>query len=230
MPIYRLSDDVVFPPAALADAETGILAVGGDLSPQRLMLAYSMGIFPWYDEETNPILWHAPRERMVLEPHALHVGRSLKKRLRKAPFELRWDTAFSQVLGYCAHVPRADQDGTWLNDDMRRAYQQLHRLGFAHSAEAWLDGRLVGGLYGVTLGGVFYGESMFALADDASKVVFVETVRALAGLGYTLVDCQIYTEHLARFGAVEWPQRRFQVALEEALAVQPSAVWPSNEP
>lgn len=212
----------------MADESSGILAVGGDLSPPRLMLAYAHGIFPWYDEETSPILWHSPSWRMVLEPGALHVSRSLRKTLRKQPFELRWNTAFAAVLEHCAGVPRPDQDGTWLNREMQQAYLELHRLGHAHSAEAWLGDRLVGGLYGVTIGGAFFGESMFSLEANASKVVFVQTVRALEARGYSLIDCQVHTDHLARFGAVEWPRARFLDALRAAIQCEPEGVWPTG--
>ncbi len=229
MPIFLLDASPVFPDPSLADAETGILAVGGDLSPRRLVAAYRQGIFPWYDEATCPILWHAPSLRFVLEPSALHVSRSLEKTLRRAPFRLTYDAAFADVLNACAEVPRPGQAGTWLNDQMKRAYGELHRRGVAHSAEAWEGERLVGGLYGVTLGGVFFGESMFARATDASKVAFVTLVRHLGALGYTLIDCQVRTEHLARFGAVDWPRERFHEALARALRIQPRCVWPGDD-
>ncbi|MCB9522519.1 MAG: leucyl/phenylalanyl-tRNA--protein transferase [Myxococcales bacterium] len=226
MPIFLLNDEVAFPPPELADDESGILAVGGDLSVARLLLAYSIGVFPWYDQEASPILWHAPAWRMVLEPAGLHRSRSLRKALRRTPLELRWDSAFERVMDHCARVPRPGQDGTWLNDDMRQAYLALHRRGFAHSAEAWRGDTLVGGLYGVTLGGAFFGESMFSLETDASKIVFARTVEALTARGYTLIDCQVYTDHLASLGAVEWPRARFSEALAEALRITPDEAWP----
>lgn len=229
MPIYLLDDALAFPDPQRADPGTGILAVGGDLSPARLVLAYSLGVFPWYDADATPILWHSPAWRFAMRPEDLYVGRSLRKTLRRAPFELRYDTAFDAVLRHCAAVPRPGQDGTWLNDEMRAAYAELHRRGFAHSAEAWRDGRLVGGLYGVTLGGVFYGESMFALEADASKVVYATLVPLLGAAGYRLVDCQVYTDHLARFGAREWPRATFLEALEDALALHPDPAWPGQE-
>ncbi len=225
MPIYLLSDDLLFPDPEKAD-ESGILAVGGDLSIARLLTAYSQGIFPWYDERTAPILWHSPPWRMVLWPHELYVSRSLRKTLRRERFEVRYNTAFAEVLEQCAKVPRPGQIGTWLNREMQRAYLELHARGHAHSAEAWLDGRLVGGLYGVTMGTAFFGESMFALETDASKVAFVHAVRQLEALGYSLVDCQVYTEHLASFGAAEIPRRDFLAALARTLAREPRAVWP----
>lgn len=228
MPIFLLNEQLVFPDPEQADDATGILAVGGDLDPARLLLAYRKGIFPWYDEAQSPILWHSPAWRMVLPPERLHVSRSLRKTMRKQPYQLRYDTAFSAVLHHCASVPRPGQDGTWLNPDMRAAYRSLHARGYAHSAEAWDGDRLVGGLYGVTLGGAFFGESMFALAPNASKIVFVTLVRALAQAGYQVIDCQVYTDHLATFGAVEWPRRRFQQALAAALHLRPAPVWPEN--
>lgn len=228
MPIYLLNDELIFPAPHQADEGTGILAVGGDLSVPRLLLAYRQGIFPWYDEDQSPILWHAPPWRMVLPPEQLHVSRSLKKRMRKAPYTIRFNTAFSAVLQHCASVPRPGQGGTWLNADMQAAYRRLHFAGHAHSAEAWDGDRLVGGLYGVTIGGAFFGESMFARATDASKIAFVTLVKALSEAGYTLVDCQVYTEHLATFGAVEWPRHRFQKALAQSIMLRPDPVWPSS--
>lgn len=215
MPIFRLDDRLAFPPPDLAD-ENGVIAVGGDLRPERLLLAYSIGIFPWYSEGL-PIIWHSPDPRMVLVPEHLHVPRSLRKTMRKRPYEIRLDSAFGQVIEACAEAPRADQDGTWITEEMKAAYRELHRLGLAHSAEAWLDGELVGGLYGVSLGGAFFGESMFARAPDASKIAFITLVQQLEAWDIHLIDCQVYTEHLARFGAREWPRDMFLAALQGAL-------------
>jgi len=214
VPVFRLDERLVFPPVELAD--DGLLAVGGDLRPERLLLAYSQGIFPWYGKNL-PILWHSPDPRMVLFPGELVVGRSLRKAIRKQPYQLRLDTAFAEVLRGCADVPRPGQRGTWLIPDMVGAYQRMHELGFAHSAEAWLGDELVGGLYGMSLGGCFYGESMFAKAPDASKIVFVALVRQLVAWGMTLVDCQVHTEHLERFGAREIPRAEFLEHLHGAL-------------
>jgi leucyl/phenylalanyl-tRNA--protein transferase len=213
--IFRLDRRMIFPPPELAE-ESGLLAVGGDLRPERLLLAYAQGIFPWYGEE-SPILWHSPDPRTVLLASEVRIGRSLAKTLRRGAYEVRLDTAFRAVIEGCALAPRPDQDSTWITPEMIDAYTELHRRGVAHSAEAWKGGALVGGLYGVSLGGVFFGESMFALAPDASKVAFVTLVRALAGWGIDLVDCQVRTDHLARFGATEWPRARFLLALERAL-------------
>lgn len=215
MPVFRLGERLVFPPPELAD-ETGLLAVGGDLAPERLLLGYSLGIFPWYSEEL-PILWHSPDPRMVLLADRLIVSRSLRKEIRRGRYQVRLDTAFEEVIVGCADTPRPGQDGTWITDDMIDAYLALHRMGYAHSAEAWLDGQLAGGLYGVNLGGVFYGESMFARASDASKVAFAVLVEQLARWQIGLIDCQVHTEHMARFGAEEWPRARFLRALHTAL-------------
>ncbi len=195
-----------------------MLAVGGDLRPERLLLAYSLGIFPWYDEDL-PILWHTPDPRAVLLPDELHVPKSLAKAMRKFPFELRLDTAFDAVISACARAYRPGQGGTWIIDEMQAAYIKLHQLGFAHSAEAWHDGELVGGLYGVSLGSIFYGESMFADQADASKIAFVTLVRQLQRWKFSLVDCQQKTEHLMRFGAVMWRRSKFQAAIARGQEV-----------
>jgi leucyl/phenylalanyl-tRNA--protein transferase len=215
VPIFRLHKELIFPDPALAH-ESGILAVGGDLSPERLLLAYASGIFPWFEDD-QPILWWSPDPRLVLEPANLHVPRSLAKVQRRGTYEIRWDTAFARVMERCASAPRPDQEGTWITEDMHAAYVRLHEHGWAHSAEAWQDGDLVGGLYGVSLGGAFFGESMFADAPDASKVAFVALVQRLRARGCDLVDCQVTTEHLRRFGAAEIPRaeylRRLRVSL-----------------
>lgn len=214
MPVFRLDDRLVFPPVHLA--EDGLLALGGDLKPERLLLAYSQGIFPWYAENL-PILWHSPDPRMVLENSELVVQRSLRKAIRRRPYELKTDTAFRDVLAGCAEAPRPGQSGTWLIPEMVEAYIKLHELGFAHSFEAWREGTLVGGLYGVSLGGAFFGESMFARAPDASKIAFTACVRQLAAWGIGLIDCQVHTEHLARFGAYEVSRLTYMELLKPAL-------------
>jgi len=216
MPVYRLGEELVFPPPQLADP-SGLLAVGGDLNPERLLLAYTLGIFPWYDEE-QPILWHSPDPRLVLLPGDLCVSRSLRRLLRRGGFEVRLDTAFPQVIRSCAETPRRDSPGTWITDDMAAAYCRLFDLGFAHSAEAWQDGELVGGLYGVSLGGCFFGESMFTRRSGASKVAFATLVQQLERWGFDLIDCQVHTDHLARFGARPWSREHFLKALAESLA------------
>ena len=215
MPVFRLDDRLVFPPVHLA--EDGLLALGGDLRPERLLLGYTQGIFPWYAENL-PILWHSPDPRMIMTTRDLVVQRSLKKAIKRQPYELKMDTAFLDVLRGCAEVPRPGQTGTWLIPEMVDAYTKLHDLGFAHSIEAWRGPELVGGLYGVSLGAAFFGESMFARAPDASKVAFAVLLAHLVRWGFELVDCQVYTEHLDRFGAVEVRRKAFLRALRAAVA------------
>jgi leucyl/phenylalanyl-tRNA--protein transferase len=207
MPVFRIPDEHLFPHPSLAEPD-GLLGVGGDLSAERLMLAYSNGIFPWYNHG-QPILWFSPDPRYVLRPEDLKISRSLRKRIRRRDFEIRLDSAFSDVLQGCKETHRPGQRGTWITPDMEAAYNELHRLGHAHSAEAWLDGELVGGLYGVSVGGLFSGESMFARRSDASKVAFVWLIRQLQEWGFSLIDCQIRTDHLSRFGAIELPRTQY---------------------
>lgn len=196
-----------FPPLDSALREpNGLLAAGGDLSPQRLIEAYSRGIFPWFNPG-EPILWWSPDPRMVLFPAELKISRSLRKTLNKRAYEIRVDTAFRQVMEACA-APR-DGHGTWITPAMIEAYAELHRQGLAHSIETWVDGQLAGGLYGVSLGRMFYGESMFSRATDASKIAFVHLVRQLQRWGFGLIDCQMKTAHLAAFGAREIPRAEF---------------------
>jgi leucyl/phenylalanyl-tRNA--protein transferase len=214
-PLYRLGRALAFPDPQ-ESLPSGLLAVGGDLSCERLLLAYSQGIFPWYSEG-DPILWHSPDPRMVLVPGALRVSHSLEKALRRGRYEVRFDTAFGDVVRACARAPRPGQDGTWITEAMQRAYTELHTRGYAHSAEAWEEGRLVGGLYGVSLGGAFFGESMFATRPDASKVAFATLVAQLVRWQFDLIDCQVHTEHLERFGAEPWPRARFLEALARTL-------------
>lgn len=215
MPVYRLPDSHHFPPAEHAEP-SGLLAVGGDLHPRRVLLAYAQGIFPWYSEG-EPILWFSPDPRYVLEPAHLHVGRSLRKRVRRGDYEVRLDTAFPEVIRACREAWRPGQSGTWITDDMETAYCALHEQGYAHSVEAWQDGQLVGGLYGVAIGRTFAGESMFAHRSDASKVAFVWLVRQLEQWGYDLIDCQIETDHLARFGALDMAREDFLDRLDAGL-------------
>ncbi len=211
MTVYRLNEDVVFPAPSEAEP-SGLLAVGGDLSPERLLLAYRYGIFPWYDEP--PILWFSPDPRMVLQPGSLHVARRLARTLRQGGFEQTLDRDFPAVIRACAEADRGDGLGTWINPEMIDAYCALHELGFAHSCETWHEGRLVGGIYGVSLGGGFFAESMFHLRRDASKTALVTLVRQLERWGFELFDCQLHTDHLGRFGAKEIPRRSFQDMLE----------------
>jgi leucyl/phenylalanyl-tRNA--protein transferase len=203
-----------FPAVSHALAEPdGLLAVGGDLSVKRLRAAYRQGIFPWYND-SQPILWWSPNPRMVLFPERLKVSRSLRKTLRKRPFQVTADQAFAQVVEACSG-PRHGEAGTWITPAMKRAYLRLHEEGLAHSVECWRDGQLVGGLYGVALGKVFFGESMFTRQTDASKVAFVYLVRQLQGWGYTLIDCQVYTTHLQSLGAETISREQFSALLDE---------------
>jgi leucyl/phenylalanyl-tRNA--protein transferase len=211
VPVRLIRGDQPLPNPEDADSR-GLVAVGGDLRPSRLLDAYERGIFPWYGEGL-PILWHSPDPRFVLEPSALVINRSLRKAIRREPYRLSFDTAFGQVIRHCAAIPRPDQDGTWITLDMIGAYEQLHAAGRAHSVEAWLGDQLVGGVYGVSVGAVFCGESMFAVAPDASKIAFTHLVTQLDRWGFELIDCQVHTEHLERFGAVEWPRARFLASL-----------------
>ncbi len=215
MPLFRLPRQPVFPDPALAEPD-GLLAAGGDLSVERLLAAYAAGVFPWYSEGL-PILWWSPDPRLVLFPAELHVSRSLLRTLRSARFQVRADTAFEQVIRRCAGQLRPGQDGTWITPEMIDAYLRLHRRGVAHSFEAWDGEGLAGGLYGVSLGAAFFGESMFADRPDASKVAFVRSVEWLAARGIQMVDCQVRTAHLQRFGAREIPRREFLARLARAL-------------
>jgi leucyl/phenylalanyl-tRNA--protein transferase len=214
--IIRRPAQFAFPDPNEADAE-GLVAVGGSLDPRRVLAAYAHGIFPWPYDARSPVLWFSPDPRMVLRPADLHVSRSLQKTIAKQPYEIRFDTSFAEVIRRCATIRRPGQRSTWITDDMIRAYERLHEMGFAHSAEAWQEGKLMGGLYGVSLGAAFFGESMFTLRPNASKIAFVHLVRQLQAWDFQLVDCQVYTEHLARFGATPWPRARFLRALEKAL-------------
>ncbi len=218
MPVYRLPrTPIVFPPAELAD-EDGLLAIGGDLSPARLLLAYRSGIFPWYNEG-QPILWHSPDPRFALVPSQIHVPRTLRPALNQRRFEVRMDTAFAAVIDACAAQQRPHQRGTWITRGMRKAYLELHRLGWAHSVEAWQGDRLVGGQYGVSIGGAWFGESMFFEVPDASKVTMVVLARWLAMRGCTLIDAQVRTENFARFGAEDWPRETYLARLAAAVAL-----------
>jgi leucyl/phenylalanyl-tRNA--protein transferase len=217
-----------FPPPAHALREPGgLLAAGADLSPDRLLMAYRQGIFPWYNIG-QPVLWWSPDPRMVLFPAEFRMPRSLVKRLRRRDYEIRIDTAFEAVMRACA-APRSDAAGTWITPDMIAAYCELHRLGHAHSIETWIDGGLAGGLYGIALGRVFYGESMFARTSDASKIALAHLVHRLQRGQFGIIDCQMNTAHLARFGAREIPRRAFSQHLAELVNYpQASDVWRSD--
>jgi len=194
--IFQLDERLVFPNPELAEPD-GLLALGGDLSANRLLLAYSHGIFPWYSDET-PILWYSPHERFVLYPAQLRISKSMRQVLRSGKFMVTVNECFEKVIDACSVVPREGQDGTWITDDMKQAYINLHKLGHAHSYEVWENKELVGGLYGVQVGRVFCGESMFSRASNASKIALITLCRR--GL-YDLIDCQVHTEHLESMGA-----------------------------
>ncbi len=216
MRIPMLNHELAFPSPERASPE-GIVAFGAEPSPERLLVAYSTGIFPWPHRDL-PLLWFSPDPRYVLVPERAHVPRSLRKRARRGEYEFRADPAFHEVMGGCSAPPRAGQDGTWITPEMIAGYEALHRRGLAHSIEAWQGGALVGGLYGVSIGRMFTGESMFARAPDASKLAFATLLGNLAAWGFAFVDCEVHTDHLERFGAEEWPRRRFLAALADALA------------
>lgn len=219
MPVFRLSSRLVFPPPDLAEPE-GLLAVGADLSPPRLLLAYSSGIFPWFNPE-DPILWWSPDPRCVLEPGEIHLSRSLVRTLRRGHFVVSSDRAFPEVIRACAEVRMGPGGGTWLSREMIAAYQQLHELGYAHSVECWQGGELVGGLYGICLGRCFFGESMFHRVTDASKVALAWLCRRMEEMGCALIDCQLPNPHLLRLGAREIPRQEFLDRLRRA-GVTPS--------
>lgn len=215
MPIFRLVEDIVFPPPDYADP-SGLIAVGGDLSSDRLLEAYRVGIFPWYSED-QPILWWSPDPRLVLDLDQFKISRSLGKTLRRRIFQVTFDRVFEEVIAACATVPREDQSGTWITPDMREAYIRLHGLGYAHSVEAWLEGKLVGGLYGVSLGKAFFGESMFHRHTDASKVALAILVEKLRSWSFHFIDAQMSTEHMCRLGGQEISRRIFLKKLQSAL-------------
>ncbi len=202
-----LGNELKFPPVESASAE-GIIAFGGDLRPERLMLAYRSGIFPWYNEG-EPIIWYSPSERMVLFLEELHISRSMQRMMRKNEFEITWNKAFEQVIEHCQNSPRKDQLGTWITDDMKRAYIKLHELGFAKSVEVWKGKELVGGIYGIDLGHIFSGESMFSKVSNTSKLAFIHLVKELQKKQYKLIDCQVYNEHLESLGAREVSRKEF---------------------
>ncbi len=198
MPLHILNSKIWFPPVEEATSE-GLLAVGGDLSIERILYAYKNGIFPWYEDEIP--LWWYPDPRCVLFPQNLKVSKSMNQLLKKNTFEFRRNTAFKQVLQQCKNIKRPNQKGTWITEDVEESYTELHKLGYVQSAEAWLNGKLVGGLYGMRLGNVFYGESMFSHENNASKFAFIKYVDYLVNEGVTLIDCQVYTTHLETLGA-----------------------------
>ncbi len=215
MPVFRLTDELLFPHPSYADPG-GLLAVGGDLSPDRLLLAYAHGIFPWFSE-LSPILWWSPDPRLVLFPHELKLHNSLKRVIRKNIYTVTIDRAFPQVIRSCAETRTDAGEETWITEEMIEAYTRLHRMGYAHSVESWESGCLAGGLYGVALGRVFFGESMFTARTDASKVAFVYLVNLLKDIGFELIDCQTETAHLKSLGAREIARKDFLSILAGAV-------------
>jgi leucyl/phenylalanyl-tRNA---protein transferase len=217
MPVEISRRDFEFPALDEAD-ESGLLAVGGDLSIERLLLAYSKGIFPWY-EDGMPILWWSPDPRMVLFPDKLIISHSLRQSIKKQQFTITIDQAFEKVIKHCSKTPRQGEDGTWITPDMRNAYIRLHKAGYAHSAEAWLEGELVGGLYGVALGKAFFGESMFHHVTNASKVALYHLVEKLRSWDFKIIDAQVYTNHLESLGGEMIPRSQYLQILEGALLI-----------
>jgi len=215
MPVYQLTEELVFPHPGLAEKD-GMLAIGGDLSPERLLLAYANGIFPWYSKG-SPVLWWSPDPRMVLFPENMKVSKSLRNKLNRKLFEVRADTAFPEVIERCASVPRKGQEDTWITEEMKQAYIDLHQSGFAHSIEAWHNGKLVGGLYGVSLGKAFFGESMFHSMTDASKICLYHLVEKVKAMDFKLIDVQQDTQHLRSLGARNIARKKFLTLLEEAM-------------
>ena len=228
-----LVDDAPFPPVAQAlRTPNGLLCAGGDLSPARILAAYRHGIFPWFSAG-EPILWWSPDPRMVLFPAEFRISRSLRKTLRNGDYTVRLDSSFAAVIDACAHTPRPGQPGTWITPEMRRAYVELHELGWAHSVETWCGGQLVGGLYGLAIGRMFYGESMFSLQTDASKIAVAHLARFLESRDFGMVDCQMRTDHLASLGARQIPRTEFlgrlKVLCGNAEHAHPTAAparWP----
>lgn len=215
MPIYRLRHAPVFPDPRKADGE-GLLAVGGDLSVPRLLNAYAQGIFPWYSEG-DPVLWWSPPERALIIPGEEHIPTRTRRAVRQGGFELRVDTAFEGVIARCASIPRGDQEGTWITEAMKRAYLELHHEGFAHSFEAWKDGELVGGLYGISLGAAFFGESMFSDRDYASRAAFQGLCEVAKDWGFHFIDGQLPNSNLLQLGAVVIPRDDYLARLAKAL-------------
>jgi leucyl/phenylalanyl-tRNA---protein transferase len=212
--LFALNEDIWFPSVEEAMSD-GLLAIGGDLKVERLLLAYKKGIFPWYDGDTP--LWWCPNPRFVLFPDDLKISKSMKNILKKNVFQFTINKAFNEVIENCKTLPRKDQDGTWIKDEVKAAYIKLHELGHAHSAEAWQNGKLVGGLYGVKLGKIFFGESMFSAESNASKFAFINYVQQLIKEGIVLIDCQVYTEHLESLGAKFIMRQQFTKIIEEFI-------------
>ncbi len=215
MPLFRLSKRLEFPPAWLARSD-GLLCIDGDLSSKRLLLAYENGIFPWFSDN-EPILWWSPDPRLVLYPGEINISRSLKKRIRQNNFSIRINHAFAQTITACAKPRKNKHEGTWLVDEMIEAYIDLHTLGYAHSIETWREDKLVGGLYGISIGGSFFGESMFSDESDASKIALVALATHLKENQFDIIDCQVTTDHLMKMGAVEISRNAFLDTIQESV-------------
>jgi leucyl/phenylalanyl-tRNA--protein transferase len=216
MPVFLLDDSLAFPHPRFAEPD-GLLAVGGDLRPERLILAYENAIFPWYSEG-SPILWFSPNPRFILIPDEFRVSRSLKKIIKSDIYQVRFDTCFNRVIEECARIKRKDQHGTWITGDMIRAYIRLHEEGYAHSVETYHEGCLVGGLYGISLCGAFFGESMFYLMSNASKVALYFLVEKLKSWGFDFIDSQVPTEHMKRLGAKAIDRESYWTMLKSSLS------------
>jgi len=217
MPIYKLSDDLVFPDPSLSE-DDGLLALDGDLSPERLLLAYANGIFPWFSEG-EPILWWSPNPRFIVYPKDIKISHSMKKLLKKNTYKISFDTCFRDVISNCSKLRK--ETGTWITNDMIEAYCKLHELGYAHSVETWFDGKLVGGLYGISMGKCFFGESMFSTMDNASKVAFITFGKLLAEKGFSIIDCQVHTNHLESLGAINMTRDNFLELIKKEISIPP---------
>lgn len=216
MPVFKLSEDLIFPDPSLAE-EDGLLAAYGDLSPERLILAYSNGIFPWFSED-EPILWWSPDPRFILYPKDIKISHSMKKILNRNIYKISFDTCFRDVISNCAGVRK--ESGTWITNDMIEAYCKLHNMGYAHSVEAWHEGKLVGGLYGIIIRKCFFGESMFSIMDNASKAAMITLCKKLQEQNFILIDCQVYSKHLESLGAVNIKRDKFlEIVQSEAKKV-----------
>ncbi len=207
MPVYQIPPEIWFPPKEEYESH-GLVALGGDLHPERLVQAYRRGIFPWYNEG-EPISWFCPEKRMVLKPGEVHLSKSSRNLLNRGIFEIRWNTAFNKVIDHCQNITRPGQDGTWINSELKESITELHRQGVVHSVECYRENRLVGGLYGLVIGKVFCGESMFSLESNASKIAFIHLARKLQELSFELIDCQVYNTYTASLGAYEIDRNDF---------------------
>lgn len=217
MPLFALDNELIFPPVHLAEPD-GLLAMGGDLSPERLLLAYKSGIFPWY--EGDDVLWWCPNPRFVLFPQQLKINKTIRSLIKKNGFDFTINKAFAEVIHHCKEIKRPGQEGTWITDEVEKAYCKMHELGYAHSAEVWKDGKLAGGLYGIRLGNVFYGESMFSKENNASRYAFTKYIKFLEDENVKLIDCQVYTTYLESMGAEMIDRKEFIALLKQFIPAQ----------